>query len=118
MINCDAEIFTRLLTRCLAPILHQTIHPQQTGFLPGRFIAENGLAIQLILEQAQLRQKPAIGMLLDQEKAYDRIHPLYLEKKTMVAMGLPRPFVDSIKALFFNNIIKVNINGSFTNVIN
>jgi exonuclease III len=116
LINCDAKIFTRIVTKRLAPILHKAIHPQQTGFLPGRFIAENGLALQLIMEQAQLQQKPGIGMLLDQEKAYDRVHPLYLEK-TMLAMGLPVAFVGAIKNLFFGNKIKVNINGNFTNDI-
>ncbi|CAO3600825.1 unnamed protein product [Absidia cylindrospora] len=116
LINCDAKIFTRLLTQRLAPILNTMINVHQTGFLPGRFIAENGLALQLLLEQAQLGGHKGIGLLLDQEKAYDRVHPLYLQK-TMLAMGFPPAFVHSIQSLFFGNKVQININGYFTNDI-
>ncbi|CEP13570.1 hypothetical protein [Parasitella parasitica] len=40
--------------------------------MKGRFIGENGLILHLLLHQARYRQYPGIGMLLDQEKAYDR----------------------------------------------
>jgi hypothetical protein len=116
LINCDAKIFTRLLTKRMAPILNRVITPYQAGFLPGRFIAEHGLVLQLIMEQAQLHQHQGTGLLLDQEKAYDRVHPLYLEK-TMLALGFPRRLVKSLIQLFFNNLVQININGNFTNSI-
>ncbi|SAM06283.1 hypothetical protein [Absidia glauca] len=76
------------LNYSLAPILHRAINHHQAGFFPGRFIAEHGLVLQLVLEQAQLSNHQGAGLLLDQEKSYDCAHPLYLEK-TMLALGFP-----------------------------
>lgn len=116
LINCDGKIFTRILTKRMAPIMGKIINSQQTGFLPQRFIAENGLVLQLILEQARHHQQTGIGLLLDQEKAYDRVLPAYL-KKTMAILDFPDTLISSIMALFFNNQVYININGNFTAAI-
>ncbi|KAG1311701.1 hypothetical protein G6F62_014380 [Rhizopus arrhizus] len=42
LINTDAKVFTRLLNARLMPHLNRLISPQQLGFMPGRFIGENG----------------------------------------------------------------------------
>ncbi len=67
----------------------------QLEFIPGRFIAENGMICQLIMEDAQRKWSIVeqegnhrnfnhldsdIGPLLDQEKAYDRVNLDYLQK--------------------------------------
>jgi hypothetical protein len=51
------------------------INPYQTGFVRGRFIADNGLLMKLVMEHARNTRSSAIGLILDQEKAYDRVHP-------------------------------------------
>ncbi|KAG1275997.1 hypothetical protein G6F62_012279 [Rhizopus arrhizus] len=43
-----------------------------------RFIADNGALVNLAIEQASIRNSDEVGLLCDQEKAYDRIHPDYL----------------------------------------
>lgn len=65
------------------------VNPSQLGFISGKHIAENGLRYQLIMEDAELKWVKAeqngttatldcdIGLLLDQEKAYDRINLSY-----------------------------------------
>ncbi|SAL97551.1 hypothetical protein [Absidia glauca] len=113
LINCDGKIFTRLLTQRLSPIMNAIINPQQTGFINGRFIGENGMVLHLLLQQARQQRDPGIGLLLDQEKAYDRVHPDYL-RKTMLAFGFPSLFVECVYSLFFNNLVQININGVFT----
>lgn len=50
LINCDAKIFARLLTRRLAPLTAKLINPFQKGFIKGRFIGENGMYVHLILQ--------------------------------------------------------------------
>ncbi|KAI8089298.1 uncharacterized protein BX664DRAFT_131217 [Halteromyces radiatus] len=95
------------------PLMSKIINTYQLGFLPNRFIAENGLAVRLIMEQAQLHQRPGIGLLLDQEKAHDRVHPVYIQKKTMLAFGFLSQFVFTIMGLFFHNYVRININGFF-----
>ncbi|KAG0768660.1 hypothetical protein G6F24_001753 [Rhizopus arrhizus] len=42
LINTDAKVFTRLLNARLMPHLSRLISLQQLGFMPGRFIGENG----------------------------------------------------------------------------
>lgn len=44
----------------------------------GRFIADNGLYAQLIMDMAKRFKVLGIGLLLDQEKAYDRVHVAYI----------------------------------------
>jgi hypothetical protein len=68
------------------------------------------------MEQAHVQKRPEIGLLLDQEKAYDRVHPLYL-RQTMLAFGFPPSLVYSLESLFFGNAVRININGYFTNKI-
>jgi hypothetical protein len=60
--------------------------------MKGRFIGENGLRLHLLINQARYRQYPGIGLLLDQEKAYDRVHPHYL-MKVMEYFGFDQQFI-------------------------
>jgi hypothetical protein len=93
--------------------------------LPGRFIAENGMIAQLIMEDAQRKWSFAeqngsdstfseldadIGLLLDQEKAYDRVNLEYLNK-VLTKFGFPRQLIKCVKKLMGDNLIKINLNG-------
>ncbi|KAG0890567.1 hypothetical protein G6F36_013252 [Rhizopus arrhizus] len=80
LINADAKVFTRLLNSRIIKCAQKLVTPYQAGFLRGRFIADNGLLMKLIMEHARLTSSDAVGLLLDQEKAYDRVHPSYLCK--------------------------------------
>ena len=62
------------------------------------------------MEVAKRFQVPGIGLLLDQEKAYDRVHPSYL-RSCLSHFGFPAPFVDCITQLFFGTTLCVNVNG-------
>ncbi|KAG1029226.1 hypothetical protein G6F43_014018 [Rhizopus delemar] len=68
------------------------------------------------MEQAHVQRRPEIGLLLDQEKAYDRVHPMYL-RQVMLAFGFPPSLVHSLENLFFGNAVRININGHFTNKV-
>ncbi|KAG1313020.1 hypothetical protein G6F64_002566 [Rhizopus arrhizus] len=68
------------------------------------------------MEQAHVQKRPEIGLLLDQEMAYDRVHPLYL-RQTMLAFGFSPSLVHSLESLFFGNAVRIDINGYFTNRI-
>jgi hypothetical protein len=48
--------------------------------------------------------------MLDQEKAYDRIHPEYLAS-IMKPFGIPSTIIQCIITLFLSTSIQVNING-------
>ncbi|KAG0848498.1 hypothetical protein G6F17_011598 [Rhizopus arrhizus] len=65
------------------------------GFMPQRFIGDNGLMMQLAKIEAEQKQSAEICLLLDQEKAYDRVHPEYL-RKVMLQFGFPPSLVSTI----------------------
>ncbi|KAG1039990.1 hypothetical protein G6F43_012387 [Rhizopus delemar] len=110
LINCDAKVFTRLMNGRLNEVISSLISPFQTGFMKGRFIPDNGLLTQIAMEQASFRSSHEVGLLCDQEKAYDRVHPTYL-RSVLLAFGLPESFVSTICTLFFSTTMKVNVNG-------
>ncbi|KAG1305043.1 hypothetical protein G6F64_008697 [Rhizopus arrhizus] len=110
LINTDAKVFTRLLNGRLLPTVSSLITPFQTGFMRGRFIADNGLFMKLVMDHCSNIDSSAVGLLLDQEKAYDRVHPDYL-RQVLKRIGIPDSFVDSICRLFFGTCVRVNVNG-------
>ncbi|OBZ80768.1 hypothetical protein A0J61_11183, partial [Choanephora cucurbitarum] len=77
LINSDAKVFTRILNSRFLMVTDQMINPYQTGFVRGRFIADSRLSMKLLIEHARTSNSPAIALLLDQEKAYYQVHPLY-----------------------------------------
>lgn len=112
MINTDAKLFTKLLANRFQKHMARIINPYQTGFLHNRLISDNGWITQSLMAHLQHTDKdnPAVGILLDQEKAYDRVHPDYLHK-TMLHMGFPDQIVDLISDLFFTTKIHISLNG-------
>jgi len=61
-------------------------------------------------EHCERNRIEGVGILFDQEKAYDRVHPDYL-RAVMEKMNFPAPLIDSIFTLFFGTQINLNING-------
>jgi hypothetical protein len=57
-----------------------------------------------------------VGVMLDNNKAYDRVHPHYLAQ-VLQKLGFPIEFVRCIENLFFDNEIFVNMNGFLTNPV-
>ncbi len=113
LINTDAKVFTRLLNTRLMSHFSKCITSHQLGFMPGRFIADHGLTVSCVKMVAHQYRSNSIGLLLDQEKAYDRIHPGYL-RKIMSAFNVPSTLIHSITSLFFSTQIQVNVNGYIT----
>ena len=102
MINCDAKLFTKLLTRRFNTVLPKLINPYQTGFIQDRLISDNGWVNNTLMAhfRSVASDVPAVAVLLDQEKAYDRVHPEYL-KKVLHHFGFPSSLVSSVCSLFF-----------------
>jgi hypothetical protein len=112
LINSDAKIFTKILSNRLNTMLPKLINQYQTGFMPGRLIANNGWALQTMMAHARNIDPngTTAGVLLDQEKAYDRIHPEYLAK-VLMKFGFPEAFIKTITAMFFQTKVHIAING-------
>lgn len=101
LLSCDEKVFSRMRTQRMAPILARIINPFQLGFLQNRFICDNGLALSMVLEQAQFYSHSRSGILLDQEKAYGRVNADYLCAVIMHRFGFPEGSISSVKQLLF-----------------
>ncbi|CEP08993.1 hypothetical protein, partial, partial [Parasitella parasitica] len=126
--NCDYKCFTTVLNRRLMEVCPKLINSNQIGFIPGKYIAENGLRCQILMEDAELKWTLAsqqgttsnldrdIGLLLDQEKAYDRVNLSYF-RAVLNRFGFPESVVNCLHNLMANNRIQININGYFTDPV-
>ncbi|KAG2191927.1 hypothetical protein INT47_007552 [Mucor saturninus] len=102
----------------LNTVLPQLINPYQTGFMRNRLISDNGWLNQMFMANTRdvAPGIPQLAVLLDQEKAYDRVHPDYL-RKVIFRFGFPLTLVDSLGTLFFGTEISISMNGWFGMVI-
>jgi len=110
LIYCDAKLFTKILANRLKGILPRLLTPYQTGFVHGRAISDNGVILSSVMDHCKVVGSGGIGVLLDQEKAYDRVHPAYL-KVALRAFGFSAQLVRLLMDLFFNTRVHLNING-------
>lgn len=110
LINCDAKLFTKVLANRLNGILPRLLTPYQTGFVRGRAIADNGMILSCAMDHCKVVGSGSIGVLLDQEKAYDRVHPIYLEA-VLARFGFSALLIRLLTGLFFNTQVHLNVNG-------
>jgi hypothetical protein len=71
--NCSLKIHTKCLTLRLRPLIPFLVHPDQTGFISGRSIAENFVYAADIVQACYKRLAPAAVFKLDFRKAFDSI---------------------------------------------
>ncbi|KAK4522081.1 Mediator of RNA polymerase II transcription subunit 20 (Mediator complex subunit 20) [Mucor velutinosus] len=123
LIAADCKVFTRIMNSRVVQVANRIITPYRCGFLPGRYIGDHGMSLQVIMANAQSASwwNPSnftayAGIMLDNAKAYDRVHPKYLSQ-VLLKFGFPEAFVTCITNLFFDNSIYVNVNGFLTGVI-
>ena len=116
MINTDYKIVTSLINnRLLQPSL-QSLGPHQTGFLPGRHILDTVKEAQILLERANATRTPIYMVLLDQEKAYDRVDRPMLYK-ILQKVGIPTSMIEAIKTCLKGATSRISVNKHLTEPI-
>ena len=78
MTNTIYKLLTTVINDRLAPACAKIIGPHQVGFMKGRNYFDNIKLVQTLLDQAEQLKTPLFAVLLDQEKAYDRVSHEYL----------------------------------------
>jgi hypothetical protein len=123
LINTDCKVFTRLLNSRLIGVVSQLTNKFQTGFMPRKFIGDRRLSLSLMIENSKICKgsnksefTEYAGIMLDNYKAYDRVHPYYLTK-VLEKSGFPESIFQCIQNLFFNNEIFASVSGFLTNPI-
>ena len=74
LLNTDYKIATRCIASRLKQVLPSIIHPDQTGYLKGRYIGENVRLLFDVIEHAQENEIPGLLFFADFEKAFDTLN--------------------------------------------
>ena len=110
LLNMLYKIVAKVYANRMKPLLHHWILPSQTGFVPNRCILDNVfLAFEAIEWTLENRQDLSM-LLLDFEKAYDRVNWTFLQQ-TMEAMGFHPTWVRQVMSLNLNASAAVVVNG-------
>ena len=91
--------------------MKDVISPEQTAFLPLRFILDNIVLTQETLHWARASKQPTVFLKLDFSKAYDKVSWRFLFY-AMKEMNISEKFIGWIKLLFGNASATVNLNGN------
>ena len=73
------KIASKAIARRIEPVLSKLVHPDQTGFIKGRYIGENVRLISDIMEQPQANNTPGILISVDFNKAFDSLEWSYIQ---------------------------------------
>ncbi|OAE26480.1 hypothetical protein AXG93_815s1430 [Marchantia polymorpha subsp. ruderalis] len=104
---------TKILAGRLQLLLQKIVFPQQTGFIKGRQMLDNVLALWMAQDAAKTIKRKGMFVKLDFEKAYDRVEHNYLWD-TMNKCGLGQQFTALVKGLTLGASTAVHINGAKT----
>lgn len=94
----------------MKPLLHFWILPSQTGFIPNKCILDNIFLAFESIEWALENNLEINMLLLDFEKAYDRVSWTFL-KHTMDKMGFHDKWINQVMSLNMNAAASVVVNG-------
>lgn len=103
------KLFTSIINNRLIKPFSRCIGKHQAGFLPGRSYFDHVKEIQGLLDLAKERQDRLYVVLLDQEKAYDRVDHVFLWK-VLLRFGVPEELTRAIQGCYAGakSIVSVN----------
>jgi exonuclease III len=116
LLNLDYKLYSKILNNRLKQFLPHLISKYQTGFVKGRFIIDNIITLDMILDHLNKCQSEAIITFIDFEKAFDSLdHDAIF--RTLQFIGLPTSFINTIKDMLSNTNVCIHINHSLTKPI-
>lgn len=109
--NSDYKLMTKAIANRLGEVAKDIIHPNQTGFVPGRGLYNNTRLSESMIEYTSIKGENGCILALDQEKAYDRIAHDYLWI-VLEKFGFPAKFIQVIKFLYKDVKTTIIVNGA------
>ena len=80
LFSIDYKIVTKCIASRLKQVLPSLVHPDQTGYLKGRYIGENIRLLSDIIDYADENDIPGIMFFADFEKAFDTIEHNFINR--------------------------------------
>ena len=112
LLNVDQKIAAKAIAKRLETVLPNLIHPDQTGFVKGRYIGENIRLISDVLDLTKEQKIPGILIALDFRKAFDSLEWPFI-MRILDAFN----FGSSIKrwiSTFYTNVESAVLNNGYT----
>jgi hypothetical protein len=109
--NTASKFFALAVNRPLAEVARVTVHPRQRGFVGGRSITDNVIEIEGFAQSYTIADAEDPGILLfDIRAAFPSLahHWLFV---VLIRMGMPKYFIDCIKALYCGGVAVVVLQG-------
>lgn len=75
LIDCDTRILSRVDADRMIPVIGKLIHPDQTGFMPRRWIGDTIEASQMLFDE----EREGWAAYIDWLKAYDRVEHSWID---------------------------------------
>lgn len=120
LINTDMKILTSIITNRLKAVMHKFIKPHQTCGVKNRFIFENLITIEILLENIEYCKSnsynESIIRSIDMEKAFDRVEHGYLYK-ILDKLNLGLTITNLIKKIYQNLYQIVQVGTTVTDEI-
>ena len=116
LLTVDYTILAKTLANRLKTCLSHLIHPDQSGFLKGRNIANNIRLIIDIIEYTESNQIPGAILLLDIQKAFDSVSHEFL-LRVLGQFNFSNKFINWIKAFYSGRRSYVSNYGNMTKPI-
>ncbi|GBG90048.1 hypothetical protein CBR_g50141 [Chara braunii] len=110
LLSAPYKLYAKVLANRLTEVLPDLVHPTQTGFVPTRQILTNVIMVREVLRRAEESDPPLAVLLLDFEKAYDRVRWGFL-LRGMEKRGIGPRFRLAVQDLLGSATATVQING-------
>ena len=110
------KIFAKALSVRLNPFLRASVHTSQSGFVGGRSIYDNILAVQLGIEYAQRSGQDTVLLQLDFQNAFDSLDWSF-GHATMGRLGFGPRMASVMYLLGANSQSSISLNGYITDPI-
>jgi hypothetical protein len=109
LLNVFYKLFTKILAIRLMEVAGDVIRENQTTFIRGRNILEGVLVLHEVVHEMQSKKLSGIILKSDFEKAYDRVHWVFL-KEVMILKGFPNKWMDWVMQSVEGGKVSINVN--------
>lgn len=117
LLTVDYKIFAKIIANRVSPTLTYMVHPQQTGFVKNRYIAENILDLMNVIEYCLVAEEPALVLNFDMAKAFDRLEWPALWA-ILNKMGFGPKILTMIRLLYKDSTRRIINKGHFSQTFN
>ena len=116
LLNTDYKILAKLLAARLSKLLPYLLSRDQNGFVAGRQLEDAVMMCQMVIDYLAINHDSAYLIMLDQEKAFDRVDPTYL-LDILRAYKIPEYLINWVSIIYSVVPTKLCINGQVTESI-